>query len=876
MNNLRQSFSEDTQRAKRKGNWLWRGVLILALLAMPSVVQASNQVNSPLALPVWTLYSVDAPPYFFNMGDRSLAFNPITSEPCIAHGGDALYFSCYDPIAKTWITEVVDNNLQVGQYTALAFNSSGWPFITYYDAYNGHLKLAYFNGIVWTILFPPNVPNLLVGTLNSSATAPPESDEPSPEPATPEMPEANETVTTEPTPTGETKFVPPPRVTDDETATPAWPRTEEPKASSSPGLEGLAGQPSPSLENQIQATLQPWRAAPQNGLTFAPGVLGYGRYSSIFIDGSDGVHISYHDDIKGALEYLYWDGFSFYGEVVDDYADQGDVGLWSSIQVDEDFNVHIAYFDDKYDDLKYARRRFDTGTWTKMTVDSESEVGVFASLALDKFALPHISYYDFTQGSLKYAYRYKAKDGSLKWDIQTLDGGESKATKVGWFSSIGVSGGTRVHISYYDASRKLLKYARRDGSWTKVALDTVGTRNLGLFTSLAFGPDGEIGISYMDSTVGALKLLYKPADAGWQSPTYAHYYSRDVGLATSLVLKSDGLPFISYLDASSGALKMARLYSDAVRRETVISSPFSGMYSSIDLSGGVTPRIAYYRQEGGDAYLTPWPAGSVGWVHSAVDKTNDVGQYISLAIDSLNLPHLSYYDATKGDLIYARWDTLNSKWITETVASTGNVGLYSDIALSNTNQPFISYYDASTGKVKVSYRIFGWATKEVDTVGGPVGGLGAYTSIALDGTNRPHVSYYDPVNKDLKYAYWSGAWPVGGSWVITTVDATGDVGRFASLALQGTFRHVCYYDYTNGDLKYARWEGADPWLTQIVDSAGDVGYFCAIDVLPGDMIAISYYDNSRADLKAALNYLPPAVPPLPPNKFFLPLIEWTP
>jgi hypothetical protein len=64
---------------------------------------------------------------------------------------------------------------------------------------------------------------------------------------------------------------------------------------------------------------------------------------------------------------------------------------------------------------------------------------------------------------------------------------------------------------------------------------------------------------------------------------------------------------------------------------------------------------------------------------------------------------------------------------------------------------------------------------------------------------------------------------------------------------------------------YARYSGGI-WETQQVDSLGDVGLFCSLDLNSLGQPAISYYDNSRGDLKLALTYA------LPPALYFMPAI----
>ncbi len=72
------------------------------------------------------------------------------------------------------------------------------------------------------------------------------------------------------------------------------------------------------------------------------------------------------------------------------------------------------------------------------------------------------------------------------------------------------------------------------------------------------------------------------------------------------------------------------------------------------------------------------------------------------------------------------------------------------------------------------------------------GDVGQYASLALDGDGHAHIGYYDATNGDLKYAHEGGA-----GWVIERVDTAGNVGQYASLALDATGSpQIAYYDAT--------------------------------------------------------------------------------
>ena len=135
------------------------------------------------------------------------------------------------------------------------------------------------------------------------------------------------------------------------------------------------------------------------------------------------------------------------------------------------------------------------------------------------------------------------------------------------------------------------------------------------------------------------------------------------------------------------------------------------------------------------------------------------------------------------------------------------------------------------------------------------GDVGQFASLAVGADGNPVVSYYDATNHDLKVTKCADP-ACTGARTVSTVDSTGDVGQYTAITIGGDgLPVIAYDDVTNGRLQVATCNDAactgGNETVSTVDSNGSIGRYTSIAIGPAGFPVVSYYDLGHGALKVA-------------------------
>ena len=371
-----------------------------------------------------------------------------------------------------------------------------------------------------------------------------------------------------------------------------------------------------------------------------------GRYTSLAISGSV-VGITYKNLSTGALNYIANSG-SGWTNPPSELDVATDIGLYSSLAANQAGKGMITYFDETRDDVKIAQGWGPT--WQLGVLDGSNSMGPYSSAKYNSKSEPQIAYYDLSNGDLKFAYWY-----SNAWKFQTI----ASTNDVGRFVSLAIDSQDRPHVAYYNATGQDLIYAYANWDATNLKwvwvieapVDTTG--DVGQYASLGLDTSNKPYIAYYDATKKVLKFAYKSILDAWVTETVDN--TAWVGKFASLAVSGTDIG-ITYYDETLGDLKFARKSGGVWAALQVVDGGGNvGQYTSLafdKLGGG---HVSYYDVTNGDLKYANYDKAANTWTVDPlpVDSAGTVGLFTSLAINSAGQIGISYYDYTSADLKFA-------------------------------------------------------------------------------------------------------------------------------------------------------------------------------------------------------------------------------
>ncbi|HPM77793.1 MAG TPA: hypothetical protein PK961_11915 [bacterium] len=302
------------------------------------------------------------------------------------------------------------------------------------------------------------------------------------------------------------------------------------------------------------------------------------------------------------------------------YFDRGFTVEDVALAADGSGNLHAVYFDSTFQALTYARQ--SGSEWTTEVIEEALGNNVEnVDLVLDGDDKAHITFYNGLTTHLGYA-----TNVSGSWVLSDID----DADFVGRDNSLAIDGNGDLHVSYSDDAHGSLMYATDvGGAWAHYTVDDQGL--VGSESNIAVNGDGDAVIAYVDLSDYDINLAVGGED-DWTIETV----DRDGGNDVSLAIDGDGKPHVAYVGAGlrhavkDGSWTIDSVDSLALEMETDIVVRDDGRvfiaYQSLDWNLSLA-------QAGGS------------WSTSILDEIGDTGEHVSMLLTSggdWNIAYVSY------------------------------------------------------------------------------------------------------------------------------------------------------------------------------------------------------------------------------------------
>ena len=180
----------------------------------------------------------------------------------------------------------------------------------------------------------------------------------------------------------------------------------------------------------------------------------------------------------------------------------------------------------------------------------------------------------------------------------------------------------------------------------------------------------------------------------------------DVGYYTSVAVGADGNPIISHYDATNDDLELyvcANPTCTTGTNQTLETTGNVGWYTSVAIGADGNPVISHWDGSNGDLelYVCANPACTTG-TNQELETVGIVGWYTSVAIGVDGNPIISYYDSTNDDLeLYVCANPTCTTGTNQTLETTGDVGRFTSVAIGADGNPIISHYDDTNADLEL-------------------------------------------------------------------------------------------------------------------------------------------------------------------------------